>query len=136
MIPTATYGELLAEAWPAVIETEEQYKQIGRRCGELLGKGRSRAPEETKLMRMLGLLVEDYDRQNGVPPDHSTPAEILRFLLEHSGKTIGDLLPVFGQRSRVRDNVNEALNGKRPISADQARKLGNLFSMSPGLFIR
>jgi HTH-type transcriptional regulator / antitoxin HigA len=131
-MPTATYADLLADALPALIETDEQYKQMGKRYGELLGKGRSRAPEETKLMRLLGLLVEDYDRRSAMPPDDSTPAEILQFLLEHSGKTIADLLTVFGQRS----HVNEALNGKRPISADQARKLANLFSMSPGLFIR
>ena len=130
MIPTATYGELLAEAWPAVIETEEQYKQIGTRCGELLGKGRSRAPEETKLMRLLGLLVEAGGGTTALPPKSCSSSSNIQAKLSR------DLLPVFGQRSRVRDNVNEALNGKRPISADQARKLGNLFSMSPGLFIR
>jgi plasmid maintenance system antidote protein VapI len=31
--------------------------------------------------------------------------------------------------------VNEAMNGKRKISADQARKLDKLFSVQPGLFI-
>jgi antitoxin component HigA of HigAB toxin-antitoxin module len=56
---------------------------------------------------------------------------MLQFLMEHSEKTSADLLPVFGQRS----HVNEALNGKRPISAEQARKLGKLFSVKPGLFL-
>jgi antitoxin component HigA of HigAB toxin-antitoxin module len=51
--------------------------------------------------------------------------------MEHSQKTPSDLVPVFGQRS----HVNEALNGRRPISAEQARKLGKLFSVSPGLFV-
>jgi antitoxin component HigA of HigAB toxin-antitoxin module len=58
-----------------------------------------------------------------------TPA--LQFLLDHSGKTAAVLLPVFGQRS----HVHEALTGKRPISAPQARKLGKLFSVQPGLFL-
>ena len=49
----------------------------------------------------------------------------------HSGKAPADLLPVFGQRS----HVNEALTGKRNISAAQARKLGQLFHVAPGLFI-
>jgi hypothetical protein len=31
--------------------------------------------------------------------------------------------------------VNEALNGKRPISIEQARRLGKMFSVLPGLFI-
>jgi len=130
-MPTATYEELLAEALPARIETEDEYEQIGGRFGDLLGKGKSRTPEETRLMRLLSILVEDYDRRHALPPDDSTPAELLQFLMDHSGKSTAALLPVFGQRS----HVNEALNGKRPISAEQARKLGKLFRVKPGLFV-
>lgn len=129
-MPTA-YEQLLIEAAPQVIETEREYEEIVSRAGDLVGKNRKRTPEETKLMRLLLLLVEDYDRRHGMPPDDSTPAERLQFLLEHSGKTPADLLPVFGQRS----HVNEALNGKRAISAAHARKLGHLFHMAPGLFL-
>jgi antitoxin component HigA of HigAB toxin-antitoxin module len=82
-------------------------------------------------MDLLGVLIEDFDRRNSLPPDDGTPAERLRFLMEHSARSSSDLLPVFGQRS----HVNEALNGKRPISIEQARRLGKMFSMSPGLFI-
>ena len=83
-------------------------------------------------MRLLALLVRDYDQRHALPPDNSTPAELLQFLVDHSGKSATELLlPIFGQRS----HVNEALNGKRPISAPQARKLGQLFSVKPGLFL-
>jgi antitoxin component HigA of HigAB toxin-antitoxin module len=82
-------------------------------------------------MRLLALLVEEYDRRNAWPPDDAGPADRLRFLLEHSGKAPSDLLPVFGQRS----HVNEALNGKRRISAVQARKLAEIFGVGPGLFV-
>ncbi len=129
-MPSATYQQLLRETLPQVIETDEQYQQIGARLGDLVGKGRSRTPDETKIMRLLALLVEDYDRRHAMPPDYSTAAERLQFLMEHSGKTPADLLPVFGQRS----HVNEALNGKRPIGAQHARKLGKLFRVDPGLF--
>jgi HTH-type transcriptional regulator/antitoxin HigA len=97
----------------------------------LVGKGRARSAEETKLLRLLALLAEDYERRHALPPDNSTPAEKLRYLLEHSGKAPTDLQPVFGQRS----HVHEALTGKRSISAPQARKLGQLFRVSPGLFL-
>ncbi len=130
-MPTATYEELLIDALPARIETDEQYDEIGKRFGKLLGMQKSRTPEETKLMRLLGILIEDYDRRHAMPPDDSTPAEILQFLMGHSGRSNADLLPVFGQRS----HVSEALNGKRPISAEQARQLGKLFSVQPGLFV-
>jgi HTH-type transcriptional regulator/antitoxin HigA len=114
-----------------VIETGKQYRDIGKRFGALVGKGRARTPGETKLMRLLALLIGDYDRRNALPPDHAAPGERLRFLIQHSGKTPADLLPVFGQRS----HVNQTLNGKRRISAEQARKLGRIFSVKPGLFI-
>ena len=69
---------------------------------------------------------------DGCPSDESKPHELLQFLVAQSGKKAGELLkPVFGQRS----HVNEAINGKRPISAEQARKRGKLFSVKPGLFI-
>ena len=130
-MPTATYKELLLETLPQVIETEAQYHQMARRFGDLVGKGRARTAEETKLLHLLALLVEDYDRRHALPTDKSTPAEKLQFLLEHSAKTAADLQPVFGQRS----HVHEALTGKRSISAPQARKLGQLFRVSPGLFL-
>jgi len=130
-MPTATYEELLIETQPQVIETDAQYDQIVRGFGDLVAKGRTRSAEETKLLRLLALLVEDYDRRHSLPPDNSTPAEKLRFLLEHSGKTAADLRPVFGQRS----HVHEALTGKRSVSAPQARKLGQLFRVHPGLFL-
>ena len=130
-MPTA-YEQLLIEAAPQVIETEREYEDLVSRAGDLVGKNRKRTPEETKLMRLLLLLVEDYDRRHAMPPDDSTPAERLQFLVEHSGKSATELLlPVFGQRS----HVSEALNGKRAISAAQARKLGQLFHMPPGLFL-
>jgi HTH-type transcriptional regulator/antitoxin HigA len=121
-MPTATYEQLLAETLPARIESDEHYRQHGERLGNLIGKGRARSADETK----------DYDRRNAIPPDDSTAAELLQFLVEHSGKTTADLIPVFGQRS----HVNEAVNGRRLISADQARKLGKVFGVSPGLFVR
>ena len=130
-MPTVTYEELLTEAMPSFIETEQEHEKAGRRFGELLRKGVGRTPDETKLMRLLALVVEDYDRRNAMPPDDSPPGETLQFLMQHSGKAASDLLPVFGQRS----HVSEALSGKRPITAVQARKLGKLFGVKPGLFV-
>lgn len=130
-MPTAEYEELLLKAQPEVINTAGQYAMALDRFSGLIRKGRARTDAETRLMRLLGLLVQDYDRRNGMPPDESTAAERLVFLLEHSGKTTVDLLPVFGQKS----HISEALKGKRPISADQARKLGKLFCVKPGIFL-
>ena len=82
-------------------------------------------------MKLLAVLVRDYDERNALPPVGMTPAEALQYLLEQSGKTAVDLLRFFGQRS----HVNEALNGRRKIGTEQARKLAQMFSVNPGVFI-
>src|SRR5690242_13358923 len=102
-----------------------------RTLSALVRKGRARHSGETKLMRLLSVLVQDYDRRHPFPTEPTTPAERLRYLLEESRKTPADMLVVFGQRS----HVNEALNGKRPISAAQARRLGAMFHLNPGYFL-
>jgi len=130
-MPTATYEQLLAETVPEVIVNEDQYQEIGSRLGDLVGKGRARSGEETKLMRLLAVLIEDYDRRHAMPPSKGAPAERLRFLLEHAGKKPSDLIAIFGQRS----HVNEALNGRREISLEKARKLAKLFGVKPGVFL-
>ena len=129
-MPTVAYEQLLAETMPARVQNDEEYDLIRSRFGDLLSK-RRRTVAEDKLMDLLGVLIEDYDRRHCLPPEESTPADRLQFLLANSGKTPPDLLSVFGQRS----HVNEAINGKRKISAEQARKLAKLFSVQPGLFI-
>ena len=130
-MPTATYEQLLAETVPEVIVNEDQYQEIGARLGDLIGKGRARSSEETKLMRLLAVLIEDYDRRHALPPSKSTPAERLRFLMEHAAKKPSDLIAIFGQRS----HVNEALNGRREISLEKARKLAKLFGVKPAVFL-
>jgi len=130
-MPTA-YQELLLATEPEVIETRGQYDAIYKRFGILFDKGRRvRTPEEEKLYRLLALLIQDYDRRHAFPPDRSTPGERLQYVLEVSRKAPADLIPIFGQKS----HVSEALKGSRPISADQARKLGKMFHMNPGYFI-
>ena len=127
-----TYGELLFEVLPAVIETAAQYDSLSTRLSALVRKGRGRTIGETKLMKLLAVLIHDFDERNALPHAQMTPQEAIGFLLEHSGKTAADLVSVFGQRS----HVTEALTGKRKISAEQARKLAKTFSVNPGLFIR
>jgi HTH-type transcriptional regulator / antitoxin HigA len=128
---TTMYEQLLCEARPEVIESTERYDEVSTRLAELVRKGTRRTAGETRLMKLLAVLVEDYDRRHALPPDDSTPAERLRYLLEMSGAATTALIPVFGQRS----HVNEALNGKRPFSAEQARKLGAFFGVRPGYFV-
>jgi HTH-type transcriptional regulator / antitoxin HigA len=124
------YAELLVETQPQMLETREQYDAAMSHVSAL-ARNRKRTSDETKLLRLLSVLIQDYDRRHALPPEDAPPHERLQYLLEVSGKTAADLLPVFGQRS----HVHEALTGKRPISASQARKLGEMFRLKPGYFL-
>src|SRR4051794_32246464 len=99
-MPTATYEELLIETLPTRIEDDQQAAVIGARFNELAGKNRrSRSTGEQKLMDLLGVLIQDYDRRNALPPEGLTPSEMIQFCLGEHGKTPEDLLPIFRHRS-------------------------------------
>ena len=74
-----------------MIETEEQYDSAAVRLSELVRKGRRRTADETRLMKLLAVLVGDYDERNALPPAGMAAAEALQYLLEQSGKTVVDL---------------------------------------------
>src|SRR5580704_11817897 len=98
---TTKYEQLLREIRPEVIETGERYDEVSQRLAELVRKGKRRTSSDTRLMKLLAVLVEDYDRRHSLPPDDGSPADKLRHLLEMSGKSPAELAPVFGQRSHV-----------------------------------
>ena len=124
------YGELLADTLPRVIETPEELERLTREIEPLLDKGEYRTFEEQELCRLALKLIADYQRAHRLVPTLK-PHELLQALLEESEKRQADLLPVFGSRSRVSD----AVNGKRAISKAQAKRLGELFHLSPAAFI-
>lgn len=97
----------------------------------LMDKGEDHlSPEESALLETMAILVQAYDdRQHPLPL--VAPKEMLAYLMETSGRTAKELLPVFGTRGRV----SEVLRGKRSISKEQAKKLASLFKVSVDLFI-
>ena len=63
-------------------------------------------------------------------PD-APPVEILRDLMERNGLKAIDLIDVLGSRGKV----SEILSGKRAISKEQAKRLGERFNISAAAFI-
>jgi HTH-type transcriptional regulator/antitoxin HigA len=116
---------------PRVIEALEELARLTRQIEPLLDKGDRRTAEEEELCRLVLKLIDDDQRERRLIPSLK-PHELLRALLEESGKRQADLLPVFGSRSRVSD----AVNGRREISKAQAKRLGQLFHLSPAAFIQ
>ncbi len=76
------------------------------------------------------MLIETFERRH-YKIKQSTPRAILNELMAANRLKQSDLLPVFGTKGRV----SEAVNGKRDISKEQAKKLATFFHVSAELFI-
>ena len=125
------YGRLLARALPAVIEAEDENERMLAEVERLMDKGEGNlSPEEGKLLKLMVRLVEDFEERAYPIPD-AAPHEVLRHLMEANDLKQADLLPIFGSRGYTSDVVN----GKRGISKEHAKALGELFHVSPSLFI-
>lgn len=124
------YSTLLAEAAPRVITSSEELERASKLTEPLLKKGQTRTPEENALCQLLLKLIDDYQESHTVIPELA-PHELLQALLEESGQRQAHLVPISGSRSRVSD----AVNGKRTISKEQAKRLGEYFHVTPAAFI-
>ena len=125
------YARLANRIVIKAIETEEEYDHMVASVEHLMDKGEDHlSPEESALLETMAILVQAYDdRQHPVAP--LAPSEMLAYLMETSGRSTRDLLPVFGTRGRI----SEVLSRKRSISKQQAKKLASLFRVTVDLFI-
>lgn len=129
IIDKTTYGNLLSEIAPKVIETEEEYERF-LKIAERLTFKKDCTPEEIVLYKLLVTLIEVYEAEN-CPIEESPPHQILQHIIESSGILQADLVGIIGSS----DVVSEVVNGKRAISEAQAKALGDYFQLSPSLFI-
>lgn len=126
------YAQLPIKYQPKVIETEEEYRQALTVVAYFVFK-KDRTLEEIALYDLAIILVTDYESKTCPMDDWRTqsPTEMLQYLLETSGKKQSDLVGIIGSSGIV----SEVVNGKRAISKSQAKKLGEIFKISPSLFI-
>jgi HTH-type transcriptional regulator / antitoxin HigA len=127
----AAYASLLAEALPKKIETEEEYDRVLEDVEEL-HFNKNKTPEQRALYKLLVLLISAYDDEHHPGPPPPPPHHMLQFIMESSGMSQADLVELGIGSSGV---VSEIVNGKRAISKEQAKKLGERFKVSPSLFI-
>jgi len=113
------------------IESEDEYDRMVAAVEQLMNKGEDRlSPEESALLETMAILVQAHDdRYHPLPP--VSPHRMVRYLLETSGRTPKDLLPIFATRVRI----SEVLSAKRSISKEQAKKLASFFKVTADLFI-
>lgn len=130
------YYQLLDEVQviPKVIESDSEYEQYLAVSEKLIAKKNHRTPEETTLFRLLVNLIEDYEEKRFALKDWSDrpPHEILQQLLEFSGTKQLELVGVISSSKGL---ISLIVNGKRAISKEQAKRLGEYFKVSSSLFI-
>jgi len=128
-VPNEKYGFLLNQYQPRPIESESDHENAVAVIEELMEKGRD--PEETTLLSLLCTLVEDYEDTQLAGEELTSPLEVLQHLMESNRLKQADLVGIIGSKGVV----SEVINGKRSISKAQAKALGELFHVSPALFI-
>lgn len=128
VIDSVSYGQLLQEALPRVIETDEENERL-LAVLEQLDELPSLTPEQESLAELLTLLIQQFEARYDL--GSALPLEALRSLMEDRGLRQRDLLGVFGSSSVASD----VLNGKREISKLHARRLAEYFRVPVSIFI-
>jgi HTH-type transcriptional regulator / antitoxin HigA len=91
---------------------------------------RQRTPEEDALLELLIISIKKFEDAS-YPVPNVEPDRMLLHLMEARNMKQEELVGVIGSRGVV----SEIVNGKRSISKAQAKALGQLFHVSPSLFI-
>lgn len=124
------YAALLSRALPMVITTEAEYDQTLSEIKRLLRKGEAGLSlEEDRLLDLLSTLAENWEgAHHPIPkaPGH----RILQHYMQVRGVRQTDLQPILGSRGIT----SAIINGKRSISAEQAKQLGSFFGVAPSVF--
>ena len=124
------YRQLVAEALPHVIHTEEENERYIAEL-EALHSRKRLTPEEEQLAELLTLLIENFEARH-YQMKAAEPVEIVRELMDVNGLKQADLLDIFGTRSVV----SEVLSGKRELSKTHIKKLSQRFHLSPEVFFQ
>lgn len=124
------YAALLSRSLPVVITSETEYDQTLTEIKRLLRKGEANlSPEEDRLLDLLSTLAENWEEAHHEIPE-APSHRILQHYMRIRGLRQSDLQPILGSRG-----VTSAIvNGKRSITAEQAKQLGSLFGISAAVF--
>jgi HTH-type transcriptional regulator/antitoxin HigA len=111
------------------IRSEGDYDQALRRVEKFWGS--PRGTTERDELEVLVTLIEAYEREH-YPIDLPDPIAAIKFRLEQSGKDLGALIGIIGQRTRV----YEVMRGDRPLSLNMIRKLNKELEIPAEILIQ
>jgi HTH-type transcriptional regulator/antitoxin HigA len=118
--PSPYYLNLITEFAPRPITNDAELMATQQRINSILDKNNLNQ-DERDYLRVLGMLVYDYEEKNEQLPRLSD-AELLQALMEDYNLKIPDFLEIFQQEQTILD----ILNGKRQLNSQEAFKLRSL----------
>ena len=124
----ANPAKMIERGAPHLIRNEEQLEAYTKALYRLTAEPRP-TPAQVEAIELLTLLIERYEQEHYSVPK-SSPADVLRFLLERHGLRQRDLAPDLGGESVV----SEVLSGKRKLNATHIEQLSKRFHVSPAVF--
>ena len=133
------YGELLREIRPRLIDSVEEHERLLSIAEGMMEKGDALSDEEREALALIVLLIEAFesqvmedegDEEEEQEEQAPSPHVALQRLMQSRSVELGDIAPIFGTPHHAR----EVLDGKRPISKNQAKELGKYFSVPARLF--
>ncbi|BAZ15314.1 putative transcription regulator with HTH domain protein [Calothrix sp. NIES-4071] len=114
---------------PRIIRNEEENEKALAVVEELMHR-RDRSLEENELYDLLITLIEKFEQEYYSPGKASTPHSMLLFFMEQQDIQESDLIDVIGY-----NDISEIVDGKREITREEAKALGQFFHVDPSLFI-
>jgi HTH-type transcriptional regulator/antitoxin HigA len=128
-VTAETYSRLLHSFSPVAIEDEAEHERALAKAKSLMSIP-DKSEAEIALLKLLAVLIENYEQQN-FSMGEASPVEVLKELMLARDMKPKDLWPFFSSKGVI----SEVLSGKRGISKSMAVKLGELFHVSPAMFI-
>ncbi len=125
------YRVLLIKYQPKIIRTEEENERALATVEELMHRP-NRSLEENELYDLLITLIEKFEREFYSPGKASTPHSMVAFLMEQQNIKPEDLVGIIGDE----EVVVEVIQGKRVMTQEQAKTIGQMFKVDPSLFVK
>ena len=129
MILETDYAELLLTHQPAKPRNREELAEMTALLETLAANETKQTPAMERFIETLTALVMGFEQEIHPTPD-SSPAGVLKFLMEERGLRQVDLVPILGSKSYV----SQIVSGHRPIGREAAGKLAKFFRVSPRSF--
>ena len=87
--------------------------------------------EKEDYLETIAILADEYDRGHNRQPEKSSPLAVLHLLMEEHDLSGRDLGRILGNQAAG----GFILRGERPVTVEQAKKLGERFALNPVVFL-